>query len=123
MNSLQLFGIKKNRPPKAWQSHAMGSGGHQTDSKPASVLANEASIEVENRQNCLTHYGIKGIIESVFTDSSQTGRIQTFVLSQENQSHSRNKMQVQQDEKNRRENDNPFVLHIFTVIKFPSAES
>ena len=48
----------------------MGSGGHQTDSKPASVLANEASIEVENRQNCLTHDGIKGIIASAFADTS-----------------------------------------------------
>jgi len=74
----------KNRPPKAWQSHAMGSGGHQTDSKPVSVLANKASIEVENRQNCLTHYGMKGIIASAFADTSQAGRIQTFVLSQEN---------------------------------------
>jgi hypothetical protein len=46
----------------------MGSGGHQTDNKPASVLANEASIEVENRQNCLTHDGIKGIIASAFAD-------------------------------------------------------
>jgi len=62
----------------------MGSGGHQTDSKPASVLANEASIEVENTQNCLTHDGIKGIIASAFADTSQVGRIQTYVLSQEN---------------------------------------
>ncbi|MGO9585774.1 MAG: hypothetical protein ACLP2Y_06235 [Limisphaerales bacterium] len=70
--SLFVFQAKlaasKNRPPKAWQSHAMGSGGHQTDSKLASVLANKASIEVENRQNCLTHYGIKGIIASAFAD-------------------------------------------------------
>jgi hypothetical protein len=58
----------KKRLPKAWQSHAMGSGGHQTDSKLASVLANKASIEVENMQNCLTHYGIKGIIASAFAD-------------------------------------------------------
>src|ERR1022692_4894755 len=71
MNSLQLFGIKKNRPPKAWQSHAMGSGGHQTDSKPASVLANEASIEVENRQNCLTHDGIEGHYRIGFRRPSQ----------------------------------------------------
>jgi hypothetical protein len=62
------FWNSKNRPSKAWQSHAMGSGGHQTDSKLASVLANKASIEVENRQNCLTLYGIKGIIASAFAD-------------------------------------------------------
>ena len=59
--------------------------GHQTDSKPASVLANEASIEEENRQNCLTHDGIKSIIASAFANASKAGRIQTFVLSQEDQ--------------------------------------
>jgi hypothetical protein len=56
----------KNRLPKAWHGHAMGSGGHQTDSKPASVLANKPQLRVENRQNCLTHYGMKGIIAPAF---------------------------------------------------------
>jgi hypothetical protein len=74
----------KNRPPKAWQSHAMGSGGHQTDSKPASVLADEASIEVENRRNCLTHDGVEGHCRIGFRRPNQVGRIQAFVLSQEN---------------------------------------
>jgi hypothetical protein len=60
-----------NRLPKAWQSHARGSGGHQTNSKPASVLANEASIEEENRQSRLTHDGIKGIIASAYRRPSQ----------------------------------------------------
>jgi len=27
--------------PKAWHGHVLGSGGHQTDSEPASVLANK----------------------------------------------------------------------------------
>jgi hypothetical protein len=40
MKSLQLF-LLKNRLPKAWHGHVLGSGGHQTDSKPASVLANK----------------------------------------------------------------------------------
>jgi hypothetical protein len=31
----------KNRLPKAWHGHVLGSGGHQTDNKPASVLANK----------------------------------------------------------------------------------
>src|SRR5208337_4826920 len=62
-----------NRLPKARQSHAMGSGGHQTGSQPASVLANEASIEVENRQICLTHDGMKGIIASAFADLAKQG--------------------------------------------------
>ena len=43
MFSLQFSGIQ-NRPPKAWQSHPMGSGGHQTDSKPASVLTNKPQL-------------------------------------------------------------------------------
>ena len=30
MNSSQPAGISKNRLPKAWQSHVLGSGGHQT---------------------------------------------------------------------------------------------
>jgi hypothetical protein len=75
-----------NRPLQAWpKSHALGSGGHQTDSKRASVLANEASMEVENRQNCLTHEGIEGHYRIGFRRPSQAGRIQTFVLSQQNQ--------------------------------------
>jgi hypothetical protein len=52
--------------------------------KPASVLANKPQLS-EKTGICLTHYGIRGIIEPAFADSSQAGRIQTFVLSQENQ--------------------------------------
>jgi hypothetical protein len=66
--------------------------------KPASVLANEASIDVKNRQSCLTHNGIEGHYRIGFRRHSQVGRIQTFVLSQENKWHSQNKMQLQQDE-------------------------
>jgi hypothetical protein len=60
-------------------------GGHQTDSKPASVLANEASMEGESRQNCLTHDGMKGIIASAFADLAKIGESGAFVLPQENQ--------------------------------------
>lgn len=42
----------KNRLPRAWQSHAEGSGGHQTDSKPAPVLA----IGVNSIRGRLGHY-------------------------------------------------------------------
>jgi hypothetical protein len=80
--SSQLLGIQKTDLPRHGKVMRWEVGGHQTDSKPASVLANEASIEVENRQNCLTHDGISSIIASAFADASQVGRIQTFVLSQ-----------------------------------------
>jgi len=92
----------------------MGSGGHQTDSKPASVLANEASIEVENRQNCQTHYGIKGIIASAFADASQVGRIQTFVLSQKTNSTAKSKCKSGRVNKFA-ERLAIIGLHIFTV--------
>ena len=45
-----------------------GKRGHQTDGKTGVSSRQLASREVENRQNCLTHYGIKGIIASAFTD-------------------------------------------------------
>ncbi len=37
---ITIFGIQKPTS-KAWHGHVLGSGGHQTDSKPASVLANK----------------------------------------------------------------------------------
>jgi hypothetical protein len=52
MNSLQLFGIQKNRLPKAWQSHAKGSGGHQTCHYRRQVLA----IEANSIRGRLGHY-------------------------------------------------------------------
>jgi hypothetical protein len=75
----------KNRLPKAWQSHAMGSGGHETDSQPASVLANETQLREKQAKLPDPMMGIKGIIASALADTSQAERIQTFVLSQENQ--------------------------------------
>jgi hypothetical protein len=68
--------------------------------QPASVLANEASTEVENRQSCLTHFGIERHYRIGFRRPSQAGRIQTFVLSQENKWHSRSKAQARLDDIN-----------------------
>ena len=51
MISLQTFGIK-NRLPRAWQSHAKGSGGHQTCHYRRQVLA----IEANSIRGRLGHY-------------------------------------------------------------------
>lgn len=50
--SLQSFGVEKNRLPQAWQSHAKGSGGHQTCQYRRQVLA----IEANSIRGRLGHY-------------------------------------------------------------------